>query len=229
MDGPAGAGKSTVARRVAQAFGFTLLDTGALYRTVALAARRAGVTLSDGEAMTRFAEQLVARNGLEIEPTEASGMRVRLDGEEVGQAIRTPEISMGASQVSAIPGVRSALLALQRDFVRLGRARGVVCEGRDIGTVVFPNADVKLFLTASVDVRAERRYRELADEGASVSLEATRQEVIQRDAQDEGRAIAPLRRADDAILVDSTGLDLEGVVDKAVDLVRARLAAEAAR
>lgn len=221
MDGPAGAGKSTVARRVAQAFGFTLLDTGALYRTVALAARRASVDWADVPAMSRFAEALVARRGIEIEPSESSGMRVRLDREDVGEAIRTPEMSMGASQVSAIPGVRAALLDLQRDFVRLGRAPGVVCEGRDIGTVVFPAADVKVFLTATVDARADRRHRELVAKGSDVTFEATRAEVAQRDAQDEGRSIAPLRRADDAVLVDSTGLDLDGVVAKVVEVVRA--------
>jgi cytidylate kinase len=225
MDGPAGAGKSTVARRVAQAFGFTLLDTGALYRTVALASERVGLPWSDPAAIGQLAEQVVARRGLVIEPTEASGMRVRLDGEDVGEAIRTPSISMAASQVSAIPGVRAALLDLQRDFVRDGRARGVVCEGRDIGTVVFPDADVKLFVTASVDARAERRHKELVAKGADVTLDDTRAEVALRDAQDEGRAIAPLRQAADATLVDTTGLDIDEVVARVVELVRTALRA----
>lgn len=227
MDGPAGAGKSTVARRVAQTFGFTLLDTGALYRSIALAARRAGADWADALAVTRVAKGVVARRGLVIEPArserEPTGMRVRLDGEDVGEAIRTPEISMGASQVSAIPGVREALLDLQRDFVRAGTARGVVAEGRDIGTVVFPEADVKLFVTASVDERAGRRHRELLAKGATVTFEATRAEVAQRDAQDEGRAIAPLRRADDAHLVDTTGLDLDAVVARVASTIVAAL------
>jgi cytidylate kinase len=222
MDGPAGAGKSTVARRVAQTLGFTLLDTGALYRSIALAARRAGVDWAEPDAVSRLAHDVVARRGLVIEPAgaeEPSGMRVRLDGDDVAEAIRTPEISMGASKVSAIPGVRAALLDLQRDFVRAGSARGVVAEGRDIGTVVFPEADVKLFVTASVDERAGRRHRELQAKGSTVSFEATRAEVAQRDAQDEGRAIAPLRKADDAVLIDTTGLDIEKVVAKIADVV----------
>lgn len=221
MDGPAGAGKSTVARRVAQALGFTLLDTGALYRTVALAALRRGIGFDDAVAVTALAEELVAREALVLEALPDAGMDVRLEGERVGDAIRTPAVSMGASTVSAIPGVRAALLDAQRTFAAHA---GVVCEGRDIGTVVFPDATLKIFLTASTDERARRRHTELvAREGARApTFEATRAEVEQRDAQDQSRAIAPLRQADDAVLVDTTGLDLDAVVAHCLELARAR-------
>lgn len=218
MDGPAGAGKSTVARRLAQSLGFTLLDTGALYRSIAYAATRAGASLEDSAAVTAVAEDLVRRDALHIEPTEGSGMRVLLDGQPLGDEIRTPAISMGASVVSAIPGVRAALLDLQRGFAERGLARGVVAEGRDIGTVIFPDADLKIFLTASVDERARRRHVELAAKGSSVTFEQTRDEVASRDRQDEQRAIAPLRRADDALLVDTSSLDGDGAVARCLEL-----------
>ncbi len=226
MDGPAGAGKSTVARRVAQALGFTLLDTGALYRTVALAAVRRGIAFDAAAAVTAVAEDLVARRALVLEALPDAGMDVRLEGERVGDAIRTPAVSMGASTVSAIPGVRAALFDAQRSFATHAGVGGggVVCEGRDIGTVVFPDATLKIFLTASTDERARRRHHELvAREGAKApTFEATRAEVEQRDAQDQSRAIAPLRQADDAVLVDTTGLDLEAVVARCLELAHAR-------
>jgi CMP/dCMP kinase len=223
MDGPAGAGKSSVARRLAGALGYTLLDTGALYRAIALACDRAGVAFNDSSAASAIAEDVVRRGAIEIEPGEGSGMNIKLDGVDVGDAIRTPKMSMGASTVSAIPGVRAALLDLQRNFAKRGLARGVVAEGRDIGTVIFPDADLKIFLTASVERRAERRHSELNERGSQVSLEQTRDEVIARDKQDEGRAIAPLRRADDAVLVDSSNLDLDEVFQQCLDLARERL------
>jgi CMP/dCMP kinase len=223
MDGPAGAGKSSVARRLAGALGFTLLDTGALYRAVALACDRAGVAFDDGPRASAIAEDVVRRGALEIEPGPGSGMIVKLDGVDVSGDIRTPRLSMGASTVSAIPGVRAALLDLQRDFAKRGLAKGVVAEGRDIGTVIFPDADLKIFLTASVDRRAQRRHSELTERGSMVSLEETREEVIARDKQDEGRAIAPLRRADDAILVDSSDLDLDAVLDRCLELAKEKL------
>ncbi len=221
MDGPAGAGKSTVARRVAQALGFTLLDTGALYRAVALAAERAAVPFDDAVRVTAIADDLVRRNALVIEPAEGSGMRVVLEGIDVGDAIRTPTISMGASTVSAIPGVRLALLDVQRDFAK--RATGVVAEGRDIGTVIFPDADVKIFLTATVDERARRRFMELESRGSMTTFDDTRTEVARRDAQDEGRAIAPLKQADDAVLVDTSVLDFDGAVARCLEVARERL------
>jgi cytidylate kinase len=219
MDGPAGAGKSTVARRVAQSLGFTLLDTGALYRTVAFAAERKGIAWSDVVGCERVAADVVSRGVLRLQPAEGSGLRVLLEGVDVGEAIRTPSMSMGASTVSAIPGVRAALLDLQRNFAKTGDARGVVAEGRDIGTVVFPDADVKVFLTASVEERARRRHRELAAKGSDVTFEQTRDEVAARDAQDSGRAIAPLRKADDAIEIDTTACGIDEAVSRVLSLV----------
>jgi cytidylate kinase len=226
IDGPAGAGKSTIARAVAEALGYTLLDTGALYRAIAFVAQREGVALEDEAAVGALTEALVARDGLRIEPLGGAGMRVRIEGVDPGDALRTPAVSMGASVVSAQPRVRAALLDLQRAFGASGQ--GVVCEGRDIGTVVFPDAPLKIFLTASVEARAQRRFRELAEKGGAVDLEQTRREVAQRDAQDENRAIAPLRRAPDARLVDTTALGLDGAVDEVLSLCRAMIASRAA-
>lgn len=222
MDGPAGAGKSTVARRLAQALGFTLLDTGALYRAIAWAARRAEAPLDDQARVTAVAEDLVRRSAIVIEPLADSGMRVLVEGRALGDEIRTPDVSMGASAVSAIVGVRAALLDLQRSFAERGLAKGVVAEGRDIGTVIFPDADLKIFLTASVDERARRRHVELAQKGSSATFEQTREEVATRDRQDESRPIAPLRRADDAVLVDSSDLDTDQVVARCLELARER-------
>ena len=213
IDGPAGAGKSTVARRLADALSYVLVDTGAMYRAVALAAKRADVPWSDEPALAAMAQALVARNALGFERDPGLGIRVKLlhDGtfEDISEAIRTPEMAQGASTVSAHPAVRAVLLDLQR---LAGRAGGVVLEGRDIGTVVFPDAEVKFFLTASAEVRASRRHAELVAKGQTLSFEETLSDVKRRDAQDEGRAIAPLKRADDAIVVDSTDLDFEQTV-----------------
>ena len=221
LDGPAGAGKSTVAQRIARTFGFTLLDTGAIYRTVALAAERAKVAWTDQAGLARLTEELVARKRMALEPTEGSGMRVRLDGEPLGQEIRTPSIGMGASTVSAIAGVRTALLDVQRDFAK--GVQGLVAEGRDIGTVIFPDADVKLFLTATVEERAKRRHAEFLARDPSFTLERTLEAVISRDRQDETRAVAPLRQASDAIVVDSTGLTPDQTADRALAIVREKL------
>jgi len=205
IDGPAGAGKSTVARQLARRLGFTIIDTGAIYRSVALAAQRAGVSWGDDAGLARL---LDAGLGLTFR-----GERVLLRGEDVTEAIRTPEISRGASVVSARPVVRQKLLQLQRD---LGRAapRGAVLEGRDIGTVVFPDADVKFFLTASDEARAQRRHAELAEKGLSVPLPEVLADQRRRDKDDTERAIAPLRAAADAVVVDTTGFDLEQVVER---------------
>jgi cytidylate kinase len=222
IDGPAGAGKSTIARRVADALGYVLVDTGALYRTVALAATRRKVTLADGDGVADVARGLIARNEIRLERDPATGVRVLLgpaaDREDVSEAIRTPEMSLGASTVSAHPGVRAALLDIQR---RAGADGGVVLEGRDIGTVVFPDAEVKIFLTASPETRARRRYDELVAKGQEVSYEATLEQVRARDHQDEGRAVAPLRRAEDAHLVDSSSMSPDEVVERMLSLVRA--------
>ncbi|CAN5863038.1 (d)CMP kinase [soil metagenome] len=209
IDGPAGAGKSTVARRLADALAYVLVDTGAMYRSVALAARRAGVAWSDGPALAVLAQELVEKHALGFELDPGLGIRVKLAGEDISEAIRTPEMAQGASTVSAHPAVRAVLLDLPR---MAGRSGGVVLEGRDIGSVVFPDAEVKFFLTASAEVRASRRHAELVAKGQTVTFEETLADVKQRDAQDEGRAVAPLKRADGALLVDSTDLDFEQTV-----------------
>ncbi len=209
IDGPAGAGKSTIARQLARELGFLLVDTGAIYRAVALAAKRAGASWEDGPAVAALAEGLVASGALEVYPAASGAMGVKLAGEDVSEAIRTPDMSLGASTVSAYQGVRNVLLAMQR---KAGANGGVVLEGRDIGTVVFPDAEVKLYLTARPEVRAQRRYDELTAKGQTVSLEETLADVKKRDDKDMGRAIAPLKQADDAILVESSEMSIDEVV-----------------
>ena len=215
IDGPAGAGKSTVAKRVAKELGFVLLDTGALYRAVALAAKRGGVDVKDPSRAGALAEDLARRSAIRLEPE-----RVTLDGEDVSREIRTPDIGMDASTVSAHPAVRKALLDMQR---KAGEDGGIVAEGRDIGTVVFPDAEHKFFLTASAEVRAKRRFEELVAKGQKVSAEETLAEVKRRDAQDEGRVVAPLKPAADAQLVDSSSMGIDAVVDLVLARVRARV------
>jgi len=214
IDGPAGAGKSTVARQLARRLGFAIIDTGAIYRSVALAARRGGIAWDDDEGLRRL---LDAGLGLSFD-----GERVLLHGEDVTEAIRAPEISRGASVVSARPVVRQKLLQLQRD---LGHAapQGAVLEGRDIGTVVFPDAEVKFFLTASDAARAQRRHAELAEKGIQVPLEEVLADQQRRDKDDTERAISPLRPAPDAVRVDTTGLDLGEVVERCFHEASSRL------
>jgi cytidylate kinase len=211
IDGPAGAGKSTVARLLADALGYVLVDTGAMYRSVALAARRANVAWTDASGLGALARGLVAAHALTFERDAQLGVRVKLSGEDVSDAIRMPDIAQGASTVSTHGEVRAALLELQR---QAGAAGGVVLEGRDIGTVVFPRADAKFFLTASAETRAMRRHAELVAKGQSVTFEETLEDVKRRDAQDSGRAVAPLKQADDAVLVDSTDLSIEQTVER---------------
>jgi cytidylate kinase len=217
IDGPAGAGKSTVARKVAERLDYVLLDTGALYRTVALAAERRGVSWDDAAALATFAADLAAKRAVQLERAEGGALRVLLAGEDVSGLIRSQSIGQGASKVSAVPGVRAALLSLQRTA---GEAGGVVLEGRDIGTVVFPDAEVKLFLTASVEVRAQRRFDELVERGDMPEIAQVRAEVIERDHRDSTRAVAPLRQAADALVVDSSTLDVEQVVAHVIERVR---------
>jgi cytidylate kinase len=227
IDGPAGAGKSTVARRLAAALGYVLVDTGALYRGVALAAQRTRVPWEDGARVGSLAQSLVVRQGLRLERDGIGGLRVRLDGEDVSEAIRTPEIGMGASQVSAHPQVRDALLEMQR---QAGEGGGVVLEGRDIGTVVFPHAEVKFFLTARPEVRAQRRFDELCAKGSTVTYEETLFDVRRRDEQDTTRPVAPLKQADDATLLDNSEMTIDETVARMAAGVRERgLAGEGPR
>ena len=221
IDGPAGAGKSTVARLVADALGFLLVDTGALYRAVALGASQRGVPWGDGEALGRYTAELVATRSLVFQRAPDGTVRVCLDGEDVSDAIRAPAIALGASQVSAHPRVRENLLELQR---AAGRDGGVVLEGRDIGTVVFPEAEAKFFLTARPDIRARRRHEELLAKAGddAPAFETTLDEVIRRDEQDRTRAVAPLRKADDALEVDTSDMTMEEVVATLVRYVHGR-------
>jgi CMP/dCMP kinase len=218
IDGPAGAGKSTVTRKVAERLGYVIVDTGALYRVVALAAERAEVSFDDADKATALAEALVAENAVQLRRSESGAMQVLLRGSDVSTAIRTQSIGQGASKVSAHPGVRRALLELQRVQ---GREGGVVLEGRDIGTVVFPDAEAKYYLTASADVRAQRRRDELAARGTPPTIEEVLHEVNERDRRDSTRPVAPLRQAEDAQLVDSSTLTIEQVVELIVASVRA--------
>jgi cytidylate kinase len=219
IDGPAGAGKSTVARRLADVLGFVLVDTGAMYRAVALAAQRGGIDWADAGRVGDLARALVARTALGFDRDPERGIRVRLDRADVTDAIRAPDIGMGASTVSAHKAVRDALLEMQR---QAGREGGVVLEGRDIGTVVFPDADVKFFLTARPEVRARRRFDELVAKGSRVSFEETLEDVRRRDDQDTTRAVAPLRQASDATLIDSSEIGIDEAVERMAERVYAR-------
>ncbi len=221
IDGPSGAGKSTLARLLAEKLGYLHIDTGAMFRAVAVAARRAGIAAHDEEGLGRLVSGLAItflRSG--------SGWRTMLNGEDVSDAIRTPEISLLTSTVSAKKCVRDALLRQQRE---MGKGGGVVLEGRDIGTVVFPDAEVKFFLTASAEERGRRRYLELKAKGEDVTLAGTVAEVAKRDAQDEEREHAPLRRAADAIDLDSSGLSIEEVLQIMVKKIEERRKAQGAR
>ncbi|HEY3668131.1 MAG TPA: (d)CMP kinase [Polyangiaceae bacterium] len=217
IDGPAGAGKSTVTKRVADELGYLLVDTGALYRTVALAAQRAAVSWDDASALGDLAYALVNEHAVQLGDQRASGFTVKLRGEDVSSAIREPSVSQGASKVSAVPAVRDALLDMQR---QAGAAGGVVLEGRDIGTVVFPNAQAKFFLTASVDIRAQRRFDELLARGGMPELAEVKREVAERDLRDSTRPIAPLKQASDAQIIDSSVLSIDQVVARIVKRVR---------
>lgn len=219
IDGPAGAGKSTVARRLADALGYVLVDTGAMYRAVALAAKRARIAWDDASSVGGLARSIVARRGLSFDRDAEKGVRVWLDGEDVSDAIRAPDMGMGASTVSGHKEVRDALFDLQR---QAGQGGGVVLEGRDIGTVVFPDAEVKFFLTARADVRARRRFDELTAKGAVVTLEETLADVRRRDEQDTTRPVAPLRQADDATLIDNSDISIDETVARMAERVRER-------
>ena len=210
IDGPAGAGKSTIAARLARELGVPFLDTGAMYRAVALLALRDGLpTALDEEAAERVVE-LMENRRINVF-SDIAGNRIEIDGTDVSSEIRTPECSLMASAVSAIPGVRQALVPMQR---RLGLERGGVMEGRDIGTVVFPDADLKVFLTASAEERAQRRHRDLADGEVATSLNEVREQQDRRDRQDTSRSESPLQVAPGSVVVDTTDLSLDEVVER---------------
>ncbi len=203
IDGPVGSGKSTVARRVAEMLGYVYVDTGAMYRALALKARPKGKALDSDDDLARMA----ADTHIDLR-NENGTQRIYLDGTDVTAAIRSPEVSQAASKIAVIPGVRRVLVAEQR---RVGQLGGVVMEGRDIGTIVFPDADLKIYLTASAEVRAERRWREHQQKGDAIDLARTMEEVRDRDRRDVERENSPLKRAEDAVLVDSTAMEAEEV------------------
>jgi len=211
IDGPVGAGKSTVAKLVARKLSYLYVDTGAMYRAVALKALRLGMDINDPIVMAMLAEA----TDIQLQQQGDGSVRVFLDGEDVTEAIRTPEVSEASSIVSAHEGVRKVLAERQKAMAELG---GVVMEGRDIQTVIAPDAEVKIFLTASLEERAKRRWLELQQKGISVSYEEVLQEVKERDERDKTRAIAPLRKAPDAVEIDTTGMTPEEVAEKIVKL-----------
>jgi len=214
IDGPVGSGKSTLARRVAAMLDYIYIDTGAMYRSVALKALRRGVPLEAADQLTALAGEtridLRAQDGTQ---------QVFLDGEDVTAAIRTPDVAQAASKVAVVPGVRKVLVAEQR---RAGDQGGVVMEGRDIGSVVFPDAQLKIFLTASPEIRAERRWREHQQKGDSIDLARTLEEIRERDRRDRERSTSPLVRAQDAVVVDSTAMEPEEVARLVVMLAKAQ-------
>ena len=215
IDGPSGAGKSSIARRTAAAFGFLYVDTGAIYRTVGLAVFRAGIPSRDGDGIAALLPELEISLGY----GEDGLQHMYLSGEDVTDAIRTPEISMYASDVSSFPAVRAYLMDMQRS---LAETNDVIMDGRDIGTVVLPDAGLKIFLTASPEARAERRLLELQRKGQDVTFEQVRQDIQQRDFNDSNRAAAPLKEAEDSILLDTTNLDIQETCQAVADLIRER-------
>lgn len=221
IDGPVGSGKSTAARRVAELLGYTYIDTGAMYRAVALKALRANIPMDATEKLVALA----ASARIDLRPQDGVE-RVMLDGEDVTAAIRTPEVSQAASKVAVIEGLRHVLVAEQR---RAGARGGVVMEGRDIGSVVFPDAQLKVFLTASDEVRARRRWREHQQEGEAIDLARTLEEIRERDRRDAGREHSPLVRAEGAVFVDSTAMDSQEVARLIAMLARQAVTPPGAR
>ena len=211
IDGPGGAGKSTISKAVAAKLGIVYVDTGALYRTVGFYVRSKNTDPKDAAAVGALLSEIT----IEVKYVDGA-QRVYLNGEDLGDRIRTPEMSMYASAVSAIPAVRAFLLETQKD---IARKNSVIMDGRDIGTVILPDADVKIFLTASAECRARRRYDELTAKGQSVSFEDVLAEMNQRDTQDSTREIAPAQAAKDAVILDNTGLSFEESVDAVIALV----------
>lgn len=220
IDGPSGSGKGTIAGLLAQKLGWCLLDSGALYRLLAFAARNHGVDLTNEEAMKVLAAHLDVQF---VAVADGQAQRIILEGEEVTDAIRNEQIGAGASQVAALPAVREALLQRQRAFLEMP---GLVADGRDMGTVVFPEAPLKVFLTASAEERARRRYLQLKAKGDDVNLASLLDEIRARDERDIQRAVAPLKPAADAIQLDSTGLSIEQVLQRILSEVANRDLAE---
>ena len=213
IDGPAGAGKSTISRKAAETLGYIYIDTGALYRTVGLAALRQGKDIENPDSIVT-----VLTDDLTVELKFIDGaQRMFLNGEDVSDFIRTPEASMAASRVSAVPKVREFLFDLQK---KMARENNCIMDGRDIGTVVLPDAKVKIFLTASPEARAERRYKELVEKGMDVKLDDVLADINERDYNDSHRAIAPLKQADDAILCDTSKLTLEESIELIINTIK---------
>jgi len=215
IDGPSGSGKGTISRMLARELGFQFLDSGALYRLLAFAAQRRGIALDDESALAALSGELDIRF-----PADGEGDRVLLDGEDVGDAIRTEAAGGGASRVAALPAVREALLDRQRRFRLLP---GLVADGRDMGTVVFPDAEAKIFLTASAEERARRRCKQLKEKGVSVVFDDVLADIQVRDERDASRSVAPLRPAQDADLVDTSELDIPATIERLRDFLKNRL------
>ncbi len=213
IDGPAGAGKSTIAKAVAKTLGFVYIDTGAMYRAIGLAAHRRGIDTTDAAAVSAILDEI------EVSIShDARGQRVYLNKEDVSEEIRLPEISVAASHVAVIPAVRLKLVELQR---KLAQQTDVIMDGRDIGTYVLPDAQLKIFLTADLAERARRRYAELTEKGVATTLDAVTEDMAFRDKNDSGRDFAPLKPAQDSVLVDSTAMTLDETVEKITRLAQA--------
>jgi len=215
LDGPSGAGKGTIAQQVASDLGFHILDSGSLYRLTALASQNDDIDLADESAIADVAANL----DVVFKPTD-SGLQILLRGDDASETIRQEEIGMRASKVASIPAVRDALLQRQRDFLELP---GLVADGRDMGTTVFPNAPVKVFMTASAEERAERRVKQLKAKGINANIAALVADLKARDEQDANRAVSPLKPAEDAIYLDTTSMSIQEVTQKVLDLAKQRL------
>jgi cytidylate kinase len=216
IDGPSGSGKGTISRRVADALGWHLLDSGALYRAIGYAAGMAGLDLTDAAAVTRCAES--TRISFR-DPGDGGDTRVIVNGHDATDELRTETCGAAASAVAVFPAVRTALLDKQRSF---RKGAGLVADGRDMGTVIFPDAEIKVFLTAGAPERAKRRYKQLKEKGLAVTLASLLHEIEARDARDAARKVAPLKPAADAVTIDTTGIPIDEVVAKVLDLVQAR-------